>query len=894
MASTAALEHVLRKISAAIEQQEVLRADARITSLYEALTSFKAQVEMLQIPDLGVETSEEMAWRRAVFHLACFAEDFVDFSTCPIDDLRVDRVGKRKFREWILKAPSAVHQRITALSQAQPGYAPRSESSGPTAGCYDPCLPVPTVDSELLGVREAREKLGSFLLDGDMHLKAVSLVGFTGIGKTSLAMELYRKSEAEFECRATASVSRNPDMKQLLQHILSQVRPEAPQCSDAAPQLQQLIKEIREHLQDKRYLVLIDDVWECLTEIESALPKNNCCSRIIMTTPIKKLAELGPCGCGVTVYEMEPLGVADLENLLSRETGCRKCLNEASDLSHGVPLAAVAMARLVKERNHGENYGRQTAAPEIQRRISVSYIDLDPCHRTHMILLCMFPSNFRIESKLLVQLWKAEGYADSVSRGEDILKELIGRNVILPVNREDISQVEAWKVHYSMLEFILLHSAGDNFLITSSSKRWTAPAEKVRRLALDSNYPQSEFRNWFGKLDLSFTSSLFIFWEANRVPLNQFRHLRVLNIIGWKHLKDNDLNHICHMFLLRYLSLRNTKISNIPPIISNLCYLETLDLRKTRVTELPSQVGQLPELSDLLVGSDQDPSANARVKIPTGFRYFGSLRTLETIHLSDAWLLLDSLPHLTEIAIMCPFRESRYSQEKLCRSLKQCCGLKSLTFYGGLGCSMDFLHSLHDPPCDITKLWVTGRLVRIPRWIATLKNLVHLQIRVCQLCPGDLQNLGELQRLEHLLLGLDFLPEQEMVVTGFPTLERFSVDCRVPWLNFEPGVMPKLTELELKFREGPGNQQHSVPSGINHLVNLKRVAIYYSYGCVSSPSVQATVEAMVVAVHDHPRPVKLFINGSRCSDINGDQAVIRELSTQNYTSSRHTEPSSSP
>jgi disease resistance protein RPM1 len=631
-----------------------------------------------------------------------------------------------------------------------------------------------------------------------------------------------------------------------------------------------------------------------------ALPKNNCGSRIIMTTRIKGLTDSSHCGCDTTVYEMEGLGSYDG---CPDDTDLRDYDNIARTYD-GLPMNTVAGAHLEKEgwlAYQDDTLRVGSPAPPLEtahelelaeKRILLSYIDLDPCLKTHMMLLCMFPQSFQIERNLLIRIWTAEGYANSASEAEDILEKLIDRNAILPVEREDISQVEAWKVCHVMFEAIQLHSAEDNFLISSSMHRLTTRNKvRVRRLALHFNCPELNLKR-SNKLDLSYVSSLFIFSKASKVNLDKFIHLRVLNIMGWKRLKDNDLRQICILLLmLRYLGIRNTRVRKIPPTIINLRHLETLDVRKTRVNWLPSQVGRLPKLSNLLVGSEQDPSYNTRVVIATGFQYFGSLRTLETIHLSDAWPLLSSLEQLAEVTIFCPFPDPIYSQDKLCQSLKQCRRLESLTFYGSLGCSMEFLHSLHDPPRNLRKLTVTENFVTIPRWIATLKNLMLLQIKVCRLSLGDLQNLSELPVLQRLLLGLDFLPDKEMVINGFPALERFSVDCRVPLMVFQLGAMPKLIELELKFRDGPANQR-SAPSGINHLLNLKRVVMYYSSWCQSSLSVRAIVKAMVTAVHDHRGPVKLVINGSNIDvqRINGDQAAIQEHATEN--ASGHAGPSS--
>jgi ABC-type glutathione transport system ATPase component len=55
------------------------------------------------------------------------------------------------------------------------------------------------------------------------QLKVLSIVGFGGLGKTTLANEILRKQEGLFLCRAFVSVSQKPNIRKVLRTILSQV-----------------------------------------------------------------------------------------------------------------------------------------------------------------------------------------------------------------------------------------------------------------------------------------------------------------------------------------------------------------------------------------------------------------------------------------------------------------------------------------------------------------------------------------------------------------------------------------------------------------------------------------------------------------------------------------------
>jgi Leucine-rich repeat (LRR) protein len=59
----------------------------------------------------------------------------------------------------------------------------------------------------------------------------------------------------------------------------------------------------------------------------------------------------------------------------------------------------------------------------------------------------------------------------------------------------------------------------------------------------------------------------------------------VLDLEGWENLKDDDLVQICSskFSLLKYLSIRNTMVSKLPPQIIELAYLETLDISHTQI-----------------------------------------------------------------------------------------------------------------------------------------------------------------------------------------------------------------------------------------------------------------------------------------------------------------------
>ncbi|KAM0889719.1 hypothetical protein ACQ4PT_027527 [Festuca glaucescens] len=73
------------------------------------------------------------------------------------------------------------------------------------------------------------QKLGDWLkkdTDSRKHRSVLSIVGFGGVGKTTIASALYREFRNKFECQASVTVSQNYDEDQVLSDIIGQIKPQ--------------------------------------------------------------------------------------------------------------------------------------------------------------------------------------------------------------------------------------------------------------------------------------------------------------------------------------------------------------------------------------------------------------------------------------------------------------------------------------------------------------------------------------------------------------------------------------------------------------------------------------------------------------------------------------------
>jgi hypothetical protein len=106
----------------------------------------------------------------------------------------------------------------------------------------------------LVGIDGPREDIVSLLMDSQQKLKVVSIVGFGGLGKTTLAKQVYDQIGGQFDCKAFLPVSQRPDVKSLLMALERKLGIGE---SSHAHELQEIVDHIREYLKHKRYISLL-------------------------------------------------------------------------------------------------------------------------------------------------------------------------------------------------------------------------------------------------------------------------------------------------------------------------------------------------------------------------------------------------------------------------------------------------------------------------------------------------------------------------------------------------------------------------------------------------------------------------------------------------------------
>lgn len=120
--------------------------------------------------------------------------------------------------------------------------------------------------SKMVGFSDQFHEIRSRILDpATPWLTHVSLVGMAGIGKTTFAGEIFRDPliSSHFDSRAFVKLGQKPQLKEILKGILSQVNPEIDKMlKEGDVGLDELKGMMYRNLKGKRYLLVLDDVWE--------------------------------------------------------------------------------------------------------------------------------------------------------------------------------------------------------------------------------------------------------------------------------------------------------------------------------------------------------------------------------------------------------------------------------------------------------------------------------------------------------------------------------------------------------------------------------------------------------------------------------------------------------
>jgi ATPase subunit of ABC transporter with duplicated ATPase domains len=186
-----------------------------------------------------------------------------------------------------------IQQRLREIKENTTMYGIEGLKETSGASVEQPIRPFvhPDIDeTEVVGFEVDRKIIVDQLIDTNITWRSVvSIVGAGGSGKTTLAKEVYKSAEVkrhDFGFSMWLTISQEYKLIDILMKMLEKIR-EVHDLERQNKGEDYFITELNKSLSEKKYLVVLDDVWQSnnvWTQLQAALPNANNGSRVLITT----------------------------------------------------------------------------------------------------------------------------------------------------------------------------------------------------------------------------------------------------------------------------------------------------------------------------------------------------------------------------------------------------------------------------------------------------------------------------------------------------------------------------------------------------------------------------------------------------------------------------------
>nr|XP_012466329.1 unnamed protein product [Gossypium raimondii] len=454
-------------------------------------------------------------------------------------------------------------------------------------------------ESEVLGRADEKEKIVSMLLCNVSHhddLSVYAICGMGGLGKTTIAQLVFNDVNVAkvFDLRGWVCVSDDFDIKWLTKAIVESFVGN----SCGIQELDPLQRCLAEKLVGKRFLLVLDDVWneyhDKWDRLKQALQCGRKGSTVIVTTRLEKVALMMATtpfyrlGClsdddSWSLFKQRAFGMGMNGSNANLETIGRQIVQRCG----GVPLAIKAIGSILRFRSQESEWLRvkdseiwdlEDEGSRILAVLRLSYEHLPPYMRQCFSFCSIFPKDFVMKKNELIGLWMANGFIpsrgalDLHDMGCEIFSELTWRSFFQEI-KEDVDGTVTCKMH-DLIHDLATSIMGQECCVIEGNEGSQIP-KTARHLFVYNSSPSTNV------MDLTKLQPL-------QSLIQRGCRFNLSNRSGFfckqKYLKvlDMDFNSTNIAFKsskhLRYLCLHGAHVKTLPESTSSLHNLQTLNL----------------------------------------------------------------------------------------------------------------------------------------------------------------------------------------------------------------------------------------------------------------------------------------------------------------------------
>ncbi|KAJ0673202.1 putative P-loop containing nucleoside triphosphate hydrolase, leucine-rich repeat domain superfamily [Helianthus annuus] len=706
------------------------------------------------------------------------------------------------------------------------------------------------LESDVIGRENEKEKLLNKLLQDEPckeNFSVLPIVGMGGVGKTTLARLLYNdtKVKGRFELHAWVCVSDDFDISKITKTIFQAVSNENKEFAD----LNQLQLALKEKLKEKRFLLVLDDVWhENFNDWETlVLPFHSGApgSKVIMTSRKEQLLKmLGfdnldhletlSSEDALSLFALHALGVDNFDSHPTLGPKGERIVEKCGRL----PLALKAIGRLLRAKTDEEKWddvlnskiwdsncdGDLSADwKAIVPALRLSYHDLSANLKRLFAYCSLFPKDYLFDREELVLLWLGEGFLNKSNAtmsperlGNEYFEELVSRSFF-----QNAPNKETLFVMHDLMNDLATFVAGEFF---SRDDNRMEDLLKYRHMSFirDKYVAYHKFEAFKRAKGLRTLLAVYVgvdqswdeFYLSSKILVDLLPELTLLRVLSLSRFRISEVpNSIGSLKHLRYLNLSKTDIKELPGNVGNLYNLETLIVFGCKsLTKLPNSFSKLKKLRHF----DMRDTPCLK-KLPLGIGELKSLQTLTKIIIEGnngfALTELKGLKDLHgEVSIkgLNKVQSSIHAQEaKL--SLKGINKLK-LKWNDDSGRETNEKEVLSElMPCsDKLKMLEVKyyKGIEFPNWVGdpSFHQLVQVSLHGCRKCTS-LPPLGRLPSLKELLIqGMDDVKVISLELSRttdvtFPSLEILRFEDMSSWKVWSTNsdvMFPCLRELQIR------------------------------------------------------------------------------------------------
>jgi hypothetical protein len=464
---------------------------------------------------------------------------------------------------------------------------------------------------KLHGRGEIFEQTVSLLTNGHTEtLSVLPFVGPGGIGKTTFTRHLYNdeRIKAHFTVKVWVCVSTEFDLIKLTREILGCIQ--GNNTATETSNLTRLQESIAERLKSKRFLIVLDDIWNynskaewenLLVPFKQGETKG---SMVLLTT---RFSDIAHSVATADLVKLHGLNHNDFLRLFEAcifgdtkpknyEDELRGIAIDIAKILKGSPLAANTVGRLL-QKNHSPEYWMEVLEKnkwhnaknedDIMFSLKISYDYLSYPLKKCFAYFSLFPEDYEFYSSEITHLWIAIGIIDSSCQSDNntFLKELVDRGFLM-----EGTSGECYVMHDLMHELSRNVSSKDCANISSLSFADDSYPRSIRHVSItiDNKYDEC-FREGMGKLkdmiDIENLRTLMIFGYPDARIVNilkdtfeSIKRLRVLSIkLGTKESLPKNFSNLIHLRYLK-ISSRYAVEMTLPSTLSRFYHLKFLDL----------------------------------------------------------------------------------------------------------------------------------------------------------------------------------------------------------------------------------------------------------------------------------------------------------------------------